>query len=661
MSIIPASEDGEFPAKVALGEVFPITASVFQEGKIPSSARVIIEDSKGKKIVKSMRLANPGRDMFSAALQLPKIGSYTFYIEGWADLYLDYLAVAEAKIPAGVDLELVYLEGIKLFTTLSKKKQYTGAQVQEFKKVIDALQNNKLGPAAKLKAISAPEILEITKVNPYQCRFSKSKKYPLICSRKLSLFSAWYQFFPRSEGAKTLPNGKIQTGTFYTATKRLKDIKKMGFDIIYIPPIHPIGFTNRKGKNNSLEAGITDPGSPWAVGSSEGGHDTVFSELGGEEGFEYFVYECKKVGLEVSIDLALQCSPDHPWVKKHPNWFKVQADGTIQFAENPPKKYQDIYPMYFDNDFEGIVNEVEKIMRKYIKLGVTIFRVDNPHTKPLRFWDRVIGDIKAKRPDILFLAEAFTKPPMMKALGYAGYDQSHCYFLWRDTRKELMKYIVETTSNDGYFVRPTFWPTTPDNLTSVLVKGGTVAHKIRAVLAATGSTSYGIYAGYELVENEWDVKKKEQADNEKYELKVRDWSQLEKYGVSDLLTNLNKIRNKHIAFQAMHNVAKLETNSEKVIAFSRHIDPEFTENGKGDDVIVIVNLDYEIGGKNNSPRKFKLKLKPKNIKAVRNISDLPEVIKATDELTGEKYELGLETEFTLDPKKQVALILSCKL
>jgi len=490
--------------------------------------------------------------------------------------------------------------------------------------------------------------------------------YFINVERNISSFASWYQIFPRSFGAIQNKDGSWKSGTFREAANHLSYIKKHGFNIVYLSPIHPIGKSFRKGKNNSLNAGEFDPGSPWGIGNEEGGHDVVRKELGGEEGLKFFIKEAKKKGIEVSLDYALQTSPDHPWVKEHRNWFGVREDGTIAYAENPPKKYQDIYPIVFDNDPDGIVKETLRLWEKWIKLGIKIFRIDNPHTKPVWFWEEVIRKTKAKYPDTVFLAEAFTKPPMMMTLALAGYDQSHSYFLWRDQKKEIERYLIETTSNPGFWLRPTFWPTTPDNLTEVLVKGGITAHKIRALLAATGSTSWGIYSGYEFNENEWNENKKEHNDNEKYEFKPRDWNKVTRFGISDFLAKLNQIRNSEPVFHSIHNLMLHKTNDRKILAFGRH--QEFkNEKNKSlsasitEDIIVVINLDFE------NAHEFNLEIKWKDLLKLRpSLSEKqPETIKATDLLSGKSYILNKKTTLKLDPKikseSQVGLILKLNL
>ena len=402
------------------------------------------------------------------------------------------------------------------------------------------MENKSLSAEERLAAVQSSDIEQLHETNPLRDGLSESNPQRFRVERPKSSFASWYQFFPRSEGAYYGEDGKIVPGNLKTSIAGLERAAAEGFDIVYLPPIFPIGVTNRKGRNNSLVAGPNDPGSPFGIGSELGGHDTVDPQLGTMDDFKAFCERAHELGLEIALDFALQCSPDHPWVKAHPNWFRTKPDGTIAFAENPPKKYQDIYPIDFNADMEGIEKEVERIMDLWVKAGVTIFRVDNPHTKPVRFWQDVIAAVTKKHPEVLFLAEAFTRPGMMRALSYVGFTQSHCYFPWRNTKEELEEYLEETNGNGGFYQHNTFWPTTPDILTAYVRDNGIAGHAVRAVLAAMGSPSWGIYNGYELIENKQRPGFEEQIDNEKYEVKVRDWDSTEKYGIAELLTSLNK-------------------------------------------------------------------------------------------------------------------------
>lgn len=410
---------------------------------------------------------------------------------------------------------------------------------------------------------------------------SKSASFPIRAERVRALFGSWYEFFPRSEGAT-----KNAAGTFATAAKRLPAVADMGFDILYLPPVHPIGYSHRKGANNSLTALPSDPGVPWAIGNKDGGHDSINPELGTMADFENFVKEAKKCGLEIAMDLALQTSPDHPWVKTNPDWFSYRADGTIAYAENPPKKYQDIYPINFDKDYEGFLAEVLRIIKLWVSKGVTVFRVDNPHTKPLHFWQELLALVYKESPDVIFLAEAFTRPAMMHALGKAGFQQSYTYFTWRTSKQELINYGYEVARDTSAFFRPNFWVNTPDILPFHLQSGIPAMFALRSVLAATLSPSWGMYAGYELYEHRaMKESGEEYVDSEKYQIRIRDWEGAAKKGLTlaPFITSLNQIRRDHPALQRLRNLIFHNTGSDSIIAYSKR---------DGNDlVLVVVNLD----------------------------------------------------------------------
>jgi len=415
---------------------------------------------------------------------------------------------------------------------------------------------------------------------------SASDKYPIHVECERALVGSWYEFFPRSEGAVKNPDGSITSGTFKTAAHRIPAVAEMGFDVLYIPPIHPIGHSHRKGKNNSLTASPTDPGVPWGIGNADGGHDAINPELGTMKDFEDFLKVARKNKIDVALDLALQCSPDHPWVTSHPEWFTKRDDGTIAYAENPPKKYQDIYPINFDNDYPGLFAEILRIVTFWIDKGVSIFRVDNPHTKPVHFWQELIAAVNKKYPEVVFLSEAFTNPPMMHSLGKAGFQQSYTYFTWRVTKHELEEYGREVAHATSAFFRPNFWVNTPDILPFHLQSGNPAVFALRTVLAATMVPSWGMYAGYELYEHIPIAEGKEEyRDSEKYEIKVRDWSGAAKKGLTlaPFITQLNKIRRENIALQRLRNIHFHSTDSDQIIAYSKR---------EGDNLLlIIVNLD----------------------------------------------------------------------
>ena len=429
-------------------------------------------------------------------------------------------------------------------------------------------------------------VIEADSTSQYRTVYGSTEKYPIRADRERALVGAWYEFFPRSEGAVKNTDGTITSGTFISAAKRLPAVAAMGFDVLYLPPIHPIGVAHRKGPNNSLTAGPNDPGVPWAIGNADGGHDAINPALGTMKDFENFAAAAKKAGLEIALDLALQTSPDHPWVKSNPQWFNKRADGTIAYAENPPKKYQDIYPINFDDDYEGIRNEVLRIIRLWVSKGVKIFRVDNPHTKPVHFWQDLLDIVRRESPDVIFLAEAFTAPAMMHALGKAGFHQSYTYFTWRTSKSELTEYGREVAQQTSAFFRPNFWVNTPDINPFHLQSGNPAMFALRAVLASTLTPSWGMYAGYEIYEHRpFKEGGEEYLDSEKYEIKVRDWDGATKKGLTlaPFITQLNAIRKANPALQQLRNLVFHNTESEAIIAYSKR-------EGKNL-ILVVVNLD----------------------------------------------------------------------
>jgi len=612
MDVTPNEESGRFPARVELGEPFKVTAQVFIEGRTKVGATAIVRNHRGKEMQRlPMTCTNPGLDRWEVMLTCGEhsdvkpwqpefaaikrqLGEWSVTIEGWEDTYKSWLHDAAIKVKVNDDVENALESGAQLLERWAKTAdaKLSAAQRKMLVAAAATMKDTSLTPEDRLAAATSEPVAQLHLTNPLRRGFPPSQPQRFLVQRPESSFAAWYQFFPRSEGAYVDPEtGKIVQGTLKTSVSGLERAKAEGFDIVYLPPIFPIGKTNRKGRNNALEAGPDDPGSPFGIGSELGGHDTVDPLLGNMDDFKALVAKAHELGLEIALDFALQCSPDHPWVKQHPDWFRHKPDGSIAFAENPPKKYQDIYPIDFNADMPGIEKEVERVLELWINAGVTIFRIDNPHTKPVRFWQDVIAAVTKKHPEILFLAEAFTRPGMMRALSYVGFTQSHCYFPWRNTKEELGKYLETTNGDDGYYQHNTFWPTTPDILTAYVRDNGIAGHAVRAVLAAMGSPSWGIYNGFELIENKQRPGFEEQIDNEKYEVKVRDWSAADKYGIAELLTNLNRVRREHPKVFSYHNLTVLESSDPNILAFARHTPAELTGTDKPETLIVVVNLD----------------------------------------------------------------------
>ena len=668
MDITPAEERGIFPARVELGEPFEMTAQVFIEGRTKVGATAIVRNPRGKETMRqAMTCVNPGLDRWTVMVKCGEhsdlkpwedgyaavkrqLGEWTVTIEGWEDTYVSWLHDTRIKVRVMDDVDNALNSGAELLARWAATPDagLTARDRKTLEKAAETMADQTLSAEDRLAAGDNPTIAALHETHPLRDGISPSQPQRFKVERPKSSFAAWYQFFPRSEGATIDPNtGKIIQGTLKTSMAGLERAAAEGFDIVYLPPVFPIGVTNRKGRNNTLVAGPDDPGSPFGIGSELGGHDTVDPLLGTMDDFKALCQRAHELGLEIALDFALQCSPDHPWVKAHPNWFRHKPDGSIAFAENPPKKYQDIYPIDFNADMPGIEKEVERIMNLWIEAGVTIFRIDNPHTKPVRFWQDVIAAVTKKHPEILFLAEAFTRPGMMRALSYVGFTQSHCYFPWRNTKDELEEYLPITNGDDGYYQHNTFWPTTPDILTAYVRDNGVAGHCVRAVLAAMGSPSWGIYNGYELIENKQRPGFEEQIDNEKYEVKVRDWSKAKQYGVAEMLTALNKIRRAHPAALSYHNLTVLPTSDPNILAFARHTPAELTGTGQADTLIVVVNLD----GHNAHQSMIHLELGELGLPTDRPLN-------VRDELTGREFQWGWDNYVSLAPWADVAHILS---
>jgi starch synthase (maltosyl-transferring) len=502
----------------------------------------------------------------------------------------------------------------------------------------------------RLAAATRPQVTDVLARYPLRDMLTRSRLRPLIVHRERALYGAWYEFFPRSEGARVDP-GRLrppESGTLTSAAARLDAVAEMGFDVVYLPPIHPIGRVNRKGANNALTAGFDDPGSPWAIGSAEGGHDAIHPDLGTMADFDALVARAAELGLEVAIDLALQTAPDHPWVSKHPEWFTTNADGTIAYAENPPKKYQDIYPLNFDNDPAGIYDEVLRIVRHWMDHGIRIFRVDNPHTKPLPFWEKLLAQVARTDPDVIFLAEAFTRPAMMRALATIGFHQSYTYFTWRNDRAEITEYLEELAGPAAAYMRPNFFVNTPDILSEYLAHAGLPAFRVRAVLAAMLAPSWGVYSGFELGENVPLVPGSEEyLDSEKYAYRPRDWDRARQLGLSiaPLLTRLNAIRRAHPALHQLRNLRFHYPDQPEILCFSKS---RMSPGARGGDtVIVVVNLDP------HQPREATIWLD-----AAALGLDAAAGLRVTDELTGEQHRWGQSNYVRLDPAVAPAHIFS---
>ncbi|WP_328869060.1 alpha-1,4-glucan--maltose-1-phosphate maltosyltransferase [Streptomyces sp. NBC_00287] len=630
-NVQPAVECGRRPAKAVVGETFDVSATVFREGHDAVAANVVLRDPEGRPGPWTpMRELAPGTDRWGAEVTPTAAGHWTFHVEAWSDPVATWRHTARIKVPAGIDTGVVLEEGADLLERAAAGVPADRREV--LLRAVVALRDDSLPVVTRLAAAFRPEVHAVLSRYPLREFVTASEPLPLLVERERALYGSWYEFFPRSEGTAQVPHG-----TFRTAARRLPAIAAMGFDVVYLPPIHPIGTTFRKGRNNTLDPTPDDVGVPWAIGSPEGGHDAVHPALGTLEDFTWFVEQARAQGLEVALDFALQCSPDHPWVAKHPEWFHHRPDGTIAYAENPPKKYQDIYPIAFDADLDGLIAETLRVLRHWMACGVRIFRVDNPHTKPVLFWERVIAEINRTDPDVIFLAEAFTRPAMMHTLAQIGFQQSYTYFTWRNTKQELTEYLSELSGEAAAYMRPNFFANTPDILHAFLQQGGRPAFELRAVLAATLSPTWGIYSGYELCENT-PVREgsEEYLDSEKYQLRPRDWETAET--IAPLITKLNAVRRDHPALHHLRNLRFHHTDNDAVIAYSKRAGQ--------DTVLVVVNLD------------------PHHTQEATISLDMPQLgrdrdepLSVHDELTGETYLWGRTNYVRLEPGRAPAHVL----
>jgi starch synthase (maltosyl-transferring) len=591
MGVQPVVDAGRFPASCVEGETVTVGANAFREGHDAMGVQVVLTAPDGTEQRLPLRSVNPGLDRWETTIRPESTGHWSFRIEAYSAPYETWAHEAGIKVPAGIDVDLVCAEGaLVLQRVLAEIEDGTrpGGDGAVVRAALESLRSPGLPAAARVAPALAADLRGILAERPLREGVTASPTYCLIVHRRRALYGSWYEFFPRSQGARFDPETGWRSGTLRTAADALPRIAAMGFDVAYLTPIHPIGTTFRKGRNNTLDPRPEDPGSPYAIGSAEGGHDAIHPELGTMEDFDAFVGRARELGLEVALDIALQCSPDHPWVTEHPEWFTVRADGTIAYAENPPKKYQDIYPLSFETDYEGLYAAIRDLLEMWVSHGVTLFRVDNPHTKPVRFWEELLAEFDEKHPEVIFLAEAFTRPTMMHTLGKVGYHQSYTYFTWRESAEELREYLEELVVSAPY-MRPSFWPTTHDILTPYMSAGGRRAFTIRAILAATLVPTWGIYSGYELVEDVPRPGAQEQIDNEKYEFKPRDFAGALERGESlePLLGTLNRIRREHPALQTLTTLRFHEADDEQVLVFSKHLDAAATGTGAPDTVLVV--------------------------------------------------------------------------
>jgi starch synthase (maltosyl-transferring) len=637
-NISPVVENGKYTAKAVVNEDFMISADIFGDGHDEVNASLLIKHKKDRSW-KELPLTLIGNDHWELPFRTEQEGIYQFYIKGWIDHFTTWKKGFEKKFSAGQSIETELQIGISLIEqaaehAIKKDREFLSQWVKKL-----TIPEN---ITASVSLVMDEELAHVMFANRDSALVSiSSQSYEIEVERSKAGFSTWYELFPRS--ASPDPD---RHGTFDDVKTLLPRIAEMGFDVLYLPPIHPIGISKRKGKNNSLEAAGDDPGSPWAIGSKEGGHQSVHPQLGTLKDFQNLLKEAQKYDIEIALDIAFQCSPDHPFVKKHPQWFKWRPDGTVQYAENPPKKYEDILPFDFETeDWEELWYALKDIIDYWIDKGVTIFRIDNPHTKSLAFWEWVIDEIRKKNPQIIFLAEAFTRPRIMEQLAKAGFNQSYSYFTWRNTKAELEEYLTELTKTEKrYYFRPNFWPNTPDILPPELMRGGENAHIMRLILAATLSSNYGVYGPvYEFGLTEPMPGKEEYIHNEKYEIKYWDWNRYTR--IKELITRVNRIRKQNPALHSTWNIEFAKTDNDHIICYGK------VAPGEKNILIIIVNLDPF----NTQSATVQLPLKKLGIPDDRSF-----IIK--DLLSGDKFTWNGEWNYVqLNPHEMPAHIFKVEL
>jgi starch synthase (maltosyl-transferring) len=571
--VYPQVDCGRYPVKRSAGEPLEVWADVFKPGHDRVAAAVQYRMA-GDREWREEPMTKVDNDRWVGRVELERVGECVYRVAAWTDRFATSLEGVEKWVGAGEDVgsDLARLAALAEEAAARAK----GGDASALRAFAVLARGRKPEAVAQARTLLGP-------MRSYGSRddLSTSRELKLTVDRRESTFASWYEMFHRSQGS-----AEGRGATFAECEKRLGYVESMGFDVVYLPPIHPVGLTNRRGANNAAAAKAGEPGSPWAIGSGAGGHDAINPELGTLEDFEHFVYSANELGIEVAIDLAFQCSPDHPYVRQHPAWFYHREDGTIRYAENPPKKYYDIYPLAFDNpDWEGLWEELKRVTLFWVSKGVKTFRVDNPHTKPSAFWEWLITEVKKQHPEVIFLAEAFTAPKPMKLLSKLGFSQSYTYFTWKNTKAELEEFLREFVLSDAAeYYRGNFFTNTPDILHAYLQKGGRPAFKIRLALAATLSSLYGIYNGYELCEDRpREEGSEEYADSEKYQYKVRNWDA--PGNIREYVAKVNAIRRDNRALQATRNLRLLRADNEHVIFYAKWTDD------KANVVLVAANLD----------------------------------------------------------------------
>ena len=641
--VTPEVAGGRDPAKAVVGEHVPVTATVWREGHDAVAATVVWSGPDGHERSTRMVEVGTGLDRFAATIVPDAMGPWTFRVDAWSDPWSTWTHAVMVKMAAGQDAGQL-ANDLEIGARILDQKVTRGRTKNVLKDAADALRAEQLDLPERVALALGTEVQQRMLEDPVRELVTEGVPHRLWVDRSRAAFGSWYELFPRSTGGVD-QKGRPKHGTLKTTAKALDRVARMGFDVVYLPPIHPIGRVNRKGKDNTLTPGPDDVGSPWAIGSSDGGHDAIHPELGTFKDLDALVKRARALKLEVALDLALQAAPDHPWASEHPEFFTVLPDGTIAYAENPPKKYQDIYPLNFDNDRDAIYAEMLRVTKVWIDHGVKIFRVDNPHTKPTDFWAWLIAEIKAEHPDVLFLAEAFTRPARLFGLGRAGFTQSYTYFTWRTEKGEILEF-AEQLRDHWDESRPNLFVNTPDILHESLQVGGPAMFAIRAALAATIAPTWGVYSGFELFEHEPQKPGSEEyLHSEKFELRPRDFDAAlaEGRSLEPWITRLNEIRRDHPALQQMRTLLVHDVDSDALLAFSKS-DPE-----TGETVVVVITLDP------HGPQEGTVRL---DLPALG--LDWDDRLVAHDDVTGETYDWGAANYVRLDPTRAVAHILTIR-
>jgi starch synthase (maltosyl-transferring) len=577
-NISPQIEGGKYIIKRASGEYLTVSADVFCDGHDAIAARLLVKHKNDKDWCEHP-MKHIINDRWQVTVRLVEQGFHEYRIIGWVDHFTSWKKGLAKKADANQNIAVELEIGASLLSaSLESVKQEIKTNLQAW---ADALKDHENMPAALMLALSNEVGETMNKARADDSVTTYSQTFEIEIERRKAGFSTWYELFPRSASEDAHKHG-----TFRDVIKILPRIAQLGFDTLYFPPIHPIGQQKRKGKNNSLTPSPADPGSPWAIGNKTGGHKAIHPQLGTLADFTDLVAEALRLNIEIAMDIAYQCAPDHPYVAEHPQWFKWRPDGSVQYAENPPKRYEDILPFDFETtDWENLWQELKSVIDYWIDKGVHIFRIDNPHTKSFSFWEWMIRQVRSEHPEIIFLAEAFTRPRIMEQLAKLGFNQSYTYFTWRNSKWEFEQYLNELTKTDQqYYFRPNFWPNTPDILPHHLAEGGENAHIMRLILAATMSSNYGIYGPvYEFGINTPHPGKEEYTDNEKYEIKHWEWDRYSR--TAEIMTLINQIRNENPALQTTWNIDFTETTNEQIICYTK------TDFETSKALIIAVNLD----------------------------------------------------------------------